>query len=163
MKAPVRCGSCPICLANARRTTTRRLRASFGLTHQHGPAELARAVLEGVGYALADGMDVVHACGIKPQSITLIGGGARSAYWRQMLADISGLQLDYRTGGDVGPALGAAGLAQLAVHDEADRPGLLKPLPLEQAHRPDDRRVAHYAPQRETFRQIYQQLKPLMS
>ncbi|MFH4823305.1 hypothetical protein, partial [Klebsiella pneumoniae] len=26
-----------------------------------------------------------------------------------------------------------------------------------------DRRVAHYAPQRETFRQIYQQLKPLMS
>jgi xylulokinase len=47
------------------------------------------------------------------------------------------------------------------VHDEADRAGLLKPLPLEQAHRPDDRRVAHY--QRETFRQIYQQLKPLMS
>ncbi len=47
----------------------------FGLTHQHGPNELARAVLEGVGYALADGMDVVHACGIKPQSVTLIGGG----------------------------------------------------------------------------------------
>jgi hypothetical protein len=66
-------------------------------------------VLEGVGYALADGMDVVHACGVKPQSITLIGGGARSAYWRQMLADISGQQLDYRTGGDVGPALGAPG------------------------------------------------------
>ena len=66
----------------------------FGLTHQHGPAELARAVLEGVGYALADGMDVVHACGVKPESVTLIGGGARSAYWRQMLADISGQQLD---------------------------------------------------------------------
>ena len=65
----------------------------FGLTHQHGPSELARAVLEGVGYALADGMDVVHACGVKPRSITLIGGGARSAYWRQMLADISGLHL----------------------------------------------------------------------
>ncbi|MEA7548810.1 FGGY-family carbohydrate kinase, partial [Salmonella enterica subsp. enterica serovar Anatum] len=42
-----------------------------GLTHQHGPAELARAVLEGVGYALADGMDVVHACGVKPASVTL--------------------------------------------------------------------------------------------
>lgn len=70
----------------------------FGLTHQHGANELARAVLEGVGYALADGMDVVHACGIKPQSVTLIGGGARSEYWRQMLADISGQQLDYRTG-----------------------------------------------------------------
>lgn len=51
-----------------------------------------------MGYALADGMDVVHDCGLKPASITLIGGGARSSYWRQMLSDISGLQLDYRTG-----------------------------------------------------------------
>ena len=57
----------------------------FGLTHQHGANELARAVLEGVGYALADGMDVVHACGMKPQSVTLIGGGARSEYWRCLL------------------------------------------------------------------------------
>lgn len=88
----------------------------FGLTHQHGPAELAQAVLEGVGFALADGMDVVHACGVLPASITLIGGGARSEYWRQMLSDISGLQLDYRTGGDVGPALGAARLAQIAMN-----------------------------------------------
>lgn len=87
----------------------------FGLTHQHGPAELARAVLEGVGYALAEGMDVVHSCGVTPQSVTLIGGGARSPYWRQMLADISGQTLDYRTGGDVGPALGAARLAQVAM------------------------------------------------
>lgn len=60
-------------------------------------------------------MDVVHDCGLKPSGITLIGGGARSSYWRQMLSDISGLQLDYRTGGDVGPALGAARLAQIAV------------------------------------------------
>ena len=135
----------------------------FGLTHQHGPAELARAVLEGVGYALADGMDVVHACGVKPESVTLIGGGARSAYWRQMLADISGQQLDFRTGGDVGPALGAARLAQLALHRNVAFSDLLPQLPLEQAHLPDAERFARYAPRRETFRQIYQQLLPLMS
>lgn len=118
-------------------------------------------MLEGVGYALADGMDVVHACGIKPQSITLIGGGARSAYWRQMLADISGLQLDYRTGAMSarrwGGQAGAAGGSR-----RGRPPGLLKPLPLEQAHRPDDRRGPLCAAA-ETFRQIYQQLKPLMS
>lgn len=135
----------------------------FGLTHQHGPAELARAVLEGVGYALADGMDVVHSCGVKPESVTLIGGGARSAYWRQMLADISGQLLNFRTGGDVGPALGAARLAQLGVHQGAAFSDLLPQLPLEQAHLPDAQRFARYAPRRETFRQIYQQLKPLMS
>lgn len=135
----------------------------FGLTHQHGPAELARAVLEGVGYALADGMDVVHACGVKPQGITLIGGGARSAYWRQMLADISGLQLDYRTGGDVGPALGAARLAQIAVNPEKSLAELLPQLPLEQSHQPDPQRHATYLPRREIFRRLYKQLLPLMA
>ncbi|QMI03453.1 xylulokinase [Citrobacter sp. RHB25-C09] len=135
----------------------------FGLTHQHGPAELARAVLEGVGYALADGMDVVHACGVQPRSITLIGGGARSAYWRQMLADISGLQLDYRTGGDVGPALGAARLAQIAMNPERPLTELLPQLPLEQTHEPNPEHYAKYQQRRETFRRLYQQLLPLMS
>lgn len=133
------------------------------MTHQHGANELARAVLEGVGYALADGMDVVHACGIKPQSVTLIGGGARSEYWRQMLADISGQQLDYRTGGDVGPALGAARLAQIATNPEKSLIELLPQLPLEQSHLPDAQRYAAYQPRRETFRRLYQQLLPLMA
>ncbi|HAU5791836.1 TPA: xylulokinase [Citrobacter freundii] len=135
----------------------------FGLTHQHGPAELAQAVLEGVGFALADGMDVVHACGVQPASITLIGGGARSEYWRQMLSDISGLQLDYRTGGDVGPALGAARLAQIAMNPQRPLSDLLPQLTLEQAHYPDAGRHALYQQRRETFRLIYQQLQPLMS
>ena len=135
----------------------------FGLTHQHGPAELARAVLEGVGYALADGMDVVHACGVTPKSITLIGGGARSSWWRQMLAAISGLQLDYRTGGDVGPALGAARLAQIAVNPDKPLSDLLPQLQLEQTHCPDAQQHAVYQQRRETFRRLYQQLLPLMS
>jgi len=135
----------------------------FGLTHQHGPAELAQAVLEGVGYALADGMDVVHGCGLKPSSITLIGGGARSPYWRQMLADICGHRLDYRTGGDVGPALGAARLAQIALNPDTPSSQLLPQLALEQQHTPDPARHARYAGQREVFRKIYQQLLPLMS
>ena len=135
----------------------------FGLTHQHGPNELAKSVLEGVGYALADGMDVVHSCGVTPQSVTLIGGGARSSYWRQMLADISGQKLDYRTGGDVGPALGAARLAQIALHPGASPASLLPQLAIEQQHVPDATRHAAYQPRRETFRRIYLQLLPLMS
>jgi xylulokinase len=135
----------------------------FGLSHQHGPAELARTVLEGVGYALADGMDVVHSCGITPKSVTLIGGGARSPYWRQMLADISGQTLDYRTGGDVGPALGAARLAQIAMSPGQPLQSLLPQLPLEQQHQPDMARHQKYAGRRQVFNQIYQQLLPLMS
>lgn len=135
----------------------------FGLTHQHGPAELARAVLEGVSFGLAQGMDVVNDGGIRPDSVTLIGGGARSAWWRQMLADISGQTLDYRTGGDVGPALGAARLAQVALNPHTELSQLLPDLPLEQRHTPDGARHQRYLERRQTFSALYQQLKPLMS
>lgn len=135
----------------------------FGLTHQHNSGHLAQAVLEGVGFALAEGMDALHASGVKPQNIILIGGGARSAYWRQMLADISGQTLEYRTGGEVGPALGAARLAQIALNPEKPLSELLPELPLEQRHIPDGQRHQDYAAGREKFRQLYQALKPLMS
>ncbi|MFP3439681.1 xylulokinase [Pantoea sp. SIMBA_133] len=130
----------------------------FGFTHQHGRPELAQAVLEGVGFALAEGMDVVHECGVTPSSIMLIGGGARSGYWRQMLADISGQTLDYCEGGDVGPALGAARLAQMALDENLTVPALKQV----QRHQPDPARHAHYQPRRETFSRLYQQLLPLM-
>ena len=133
--------------------------AFWGLTHEHQRADLCRAVLEGVGFALADGMDVLHATGLKPQRITLIGGGARSAYWRQMLADISGQTLEYRTGGDVGPALGAARLAQIALHPSTPLAELLPELPLEQVHQPDAARYESYQERRRVFRELYRVLE----
>ncbi|MDU3154232.1 xylulokinase [Hafnia alvei] len=133
--------------------------AFWGLTHEHQRADLCRAVLEGVGFALADGMDVLHATGLKPQRITLIGGGARSAYWRQMLADISGQTLEYRTGGDVGPALGAARLAQIALHPSTPLAELLPELPLEQVHKPDAARYESYQERRRVFIELYRALE----
>lgn len=133
--------------------------AFFGLTHQHGRPELARAVLQGVGFALAEGMDAVHECSVQPKTVMLIGGGARSAYWRQMLADISGQTLDYCHGGEVGPALGAARLAQLAIDPASEWPSL----ELAQRHQPDAAQHQAYQPQREVFARLYQQLQPLMS
>ncbi|XPE25003.1 FGGY-family carbohydrate kinase [Shigella sonnei] len=120
-------------------------------------------MLEGVGYALADGMDVVHACGITRRSVTLIGGGARSKYWRQMLADISGQQLDYRTGGDVGQHWAQQGWRRLRRSPEKSLIELLPQLPLEQSHLPDAQCYAGYQPRRETFRRLYQQLLRLMA
>ncbi|EIM2911337.1 xylulokinase, partial [Escherichia coli] len=70
---------------------------------------------------------------------------------------------DYRTGGDVGPALGAARLAQIAANPEKSLIELLPQLPLEQSHLPDAQRYAAYQPRRETFRRLYQQLLPLMA
>ena len=135
----------------------------FGMTHQHGPEALAYAVMEGVGFALAEGIDAVHACGVVPESISLIGGGARSSWWRQMLADISGQIMEYRSGAEVGPALGAARLAAIADLDIAKQAGYLTAPKLEQRHTPDPEKYQAWQPRRELFRQLYTALSPLMS
>ncbi|WP_414040495.1 xylulokinase [Acidithiobacillus sp. M4-SHS-6] len=134
----------------------------FGLTHQHGRAELVRAVLEGVGFGLLDGIDAVSECGTEVKQTTLIGGGARSVFWRQMLADISGRVLEYRRGGESGPALGAARLAQIALNPSLDIAIQLPPPPLEQVHHPDRARHAQYTERRATFKELYRQLHGLM-
>ncbi|WP_373101273.1 MULTISPECIES: xylulokinase [Pasteurellaceae] len=131
----------------------------WGLTHNDNPATLAKAALEGVSFALAEGIDVLHETGVQADNITLIGGGAKSAYWRQLLADISGRTLAYRTGGDVGPALGAAKLAQIALHPQQDIAAFCRPLPLEAVYRPDPQRHDLYRRKREKFSALYQRLK----
>ncbi len=135
----------------------------FGLTYQHNKVDLAKAVLLGVSYALADGIDAVHQTGVTPDKILVIGGGARSRYWRQLLSDVSGYRIEYCEGSEVGPALGAAKLAQIACHPNTAISELLAPLPIVQTHQPDSNLYQYYQQQRTTFRDIYQQLKPLMS
>lgn len=134
----------------------------FGLTNQHNKVDLAKAILLGVSYALADGIDVVAKTGISPDKIMVIGGGAKSAYWRQLISDISGYPIEYCEGGEVGPALGAAKLAQIACHPDTPINDLLPSPKVIQLHQPNRDNYQIYQQQRAVFRQIYQQLKPLM-
>ena len=65
------------------------LTASFrGLTARHGRAHLVRAVLEGITYGLRDGLDLLGASGQQIDRIRLTGGGAKSASWQALAADI---------------------------------------------------------------------------
>ena len=90
----------------------------FGMTGATTRAQLTLAVLEGVAMGLKDGLDALNETGITINDMTLIGGGARSPLWRQILANILNMPLSYRRGGEVGPALGAARLARLALHED---------------------------------------------
>jgi xylulokinase/toxin CptA len=51
-------------------------------------ANLCRAVVEGTSFGLRYGLDLLRASGIESRSIRLIGGGAKSPVWRQIVADI---------------------------------------------------------------------------
>ncbi|MBG2874887.1 xylulokinase [Proteus alimentorum] len=127
----------------------------WGLTHEHQRADLCQAVLEGVSFALRQGIEVAENAGQLTDNITLIGGGARSEYWRQLLADITGKTLDYRQGGDVGPALGAARLAQLAVNPAHSSHVILSQPKLEKRHIPNLEKHKTYEKKYHAFKKLY--------
>jgi len=62
--------------------------AFIGLTLRHTQAHLARAVVEGISFGLRDSIELMRELGLHVNEVRAAGGGARSAIWRQMLADI---------------------------------------------------------------------------
>jgi xylulokinase len=130
----------------------------FGMTHETDSAALAQSVLEGVAFAFRDGMDALLDSGATLDTITVIGGGARSAYWGRILSAVLHKPLIYRDGGEVGPAYGAARLALLA-DQKASIEKACAPPPILHVIEPDDALTDHYAGKVETFRTLYKQLK----
>lgn len=130
----------------------------FGLTHESDTAAIGQAVLEGVAFAFRDGMDALTDSGAHIDSITVIGGGAKSYYWGKILSSVLGRPLVYRDGGEVGPAYGAARLAQLADTGGAVEKICAAP-PILHVEEPDDRLGELYAERMPKFRSLYQNLK----
>ncbi len=84
----------------------------IGLTAKHTRADLIRAVLEGVAYSQKDCLDIIEQVGVSVDSVRLSGGGARSAFWRQMFADVFGRRVAILET-EEGSAYGAALLAMV--------------------------------------------------
>jgi xylulokinase len=130
----------------------------FGMTHETDAATLGQAVLEGVAFAFRDGMDALTDSGAHIDTITVIGGGAKSAYWGKILSSVLQRPLVYRDGGEVGPAYGAARLAQLADSKGAVETICAAPA-ITHVAEPDDRLSDLYAERMPKFRSLYQNLK----
>lgn len=127
----------------------------FGLTGGTTQEQMTYAVLEGVALAFADGAEALHGSGLVPDDITVIGGGARSSYWRQMICDVLNKPMSFRRGGDVGPALGAARLAQLAIETDKSLSELCPVPPLEQLHEPNSQAHQIYQQRHKKFKSLY--------
>jgi len=133
----------------------------FGLTHDHGRGHLARAVLEGVAFAFLDGQQALLDGGAQIDTITLVGGGSRSAPWAQVLADTLGRRLDRRSGAEVGAALGAARLGRLARTGESIASVCTAP-PIVDSFEPDPTRHAALGERHGQFQRLYAALGPEM-
>ena len=91
------------------------IRGAFsGLSHDTTREGLTAAVLWGVAFALRDCLDALRDAGARPPRLLAVGGGSRSVWWAQAIADALNLPVDLAAKGDFGAALGAARLGMLA-------------------------------------------------
>jgi len=134
----------------------------YGLTLAHTKAHMTRALLEGSAYALRDILEGMRNAGLEVRRLTIVGGGAKGALWRQIKADVTGLPVRVPTSVET-TATGAAILAAVGaeVHSSvaeaveafvAYRPG-------EQV--PDPERREQYADAYRRYRDLYFTLKPI--
>jgi xylulokinase len=97
----------------------------IGLTARHTRADLVRAVIEGVCYSQKDCLDLIEELGVEPFSVRASGGGSRSAFWRQLLADVFGKPVA-RLAAQEGSAHGAALLALVGTGEYSSVPEICK-------------------------------------
>ena len=84
--------------------------AMLNLTLEHKRSDIARSILEGVAYEAREVLDIAEESGITVHRLTMVGGGAKSAIWRQIMADVTGKQVTV----PVMPETATVGAAMLA-------------------------------------------------
>ena len=134
--------------------------AFFGLTHEDTPLSMAQAALEGVAFALSEGVDALKATGAEIKSLSVIGGGSRSHWWGEVIASIMSLPLTYRMASEVGPAFGAARLARLCETGE-DYKNICTQPPVSHIIEPNQDLQLLYSKRRELFSKLYNATKEL--
>ncbi|MCK4872026.1 MAG: xylulokinase [Phycisphaerales bacterium] len=133
--------------------------AFVGLTLRHTKAHLTRAVVEGVTFGLLDCLNLARRAGLRFETVRISGGGARSLFWRQLLADVFQCRVA-TVNVTQGAAYGAALLAGVggglfpnvaaACHDTIRESTIAQPTLAEPVYRELHR----------VYRGLYQSLKP---
>jgi xylulokinase len=135
----------------------------LGLRLHHQAGHLARAVMEGVTFAMAECLTLVT--GLEQEAnlrVIISGGAAASPIWRQIQADIYNRPLSLVTGSSQA-CVGAALLAGVGcgVYESIQEACSRLPQAVEQV-RPDARTAAFYAERREVYQRLYGHLKDEM-
>jgi xylulokinase len=130
----------------------------LGLGHGTCRGALAYSVLEGVAFGMADGLAALGAAGTRAATLSLVGGGARSAYWSQLLADTLHVPIVTHHEGTAGAALGAARLGCLAAGQPESQ--ACTPLAVAQRYQPDPERHGELMARYARYRDLYPLLRP---
>jgi xylulokinase len=125
----------------------------FGLARDHGRGEMTRAVLQGVGFAIADATSVLREAGAAPTRLLATGGGAKNETWLGYIAAMTGIPIDLPADGDFGAALGAARLGMMA--DGANAGDICHKPAIQRTFHPDPTLADALGDAHQRWRQIY--------
>jgi xylulokinase len=127
---------------------------AVGLHLGHRRGHLFRAVLEGVAFAFRHHVDVLRELGVRAERVNLTGGGASSALWRQIIADVLALPVvrkDHRSGAALGAAF-AAGMGAGVLGSWSD---ITRLAGAGESVLPDPRTAARYDELYAVYRSLY--------
>lgn len=134
--------------------------AFVGMSMSTTRADLTRAVLEGVSFAIRDSVEIARSLGVEVSSSTVCGGGARSPLWLQMLANVLGIELSLPET-EQGPGYGGAMLAAVAAGVYPSVADACRAIVrVRDTVRPDPAAVAAYDARYQAWRELYPALKP---
>jgi xylulokinase len=140
-----------------------RARGAFvGLTVRHRRPPRTRALLEGVAVGQRDSFELMRNAGLGTiRQVRLTGGGARSPLWRQIIADVLGVEL-VGVNNIEGAAYGAARLAGVGVGAWADvESACAATVQIAETTPPDRGRQDFYLTHYQSYRQLYPTLRDL--
>ncbi len=142
--------------------------AFSGLSLKHELGHLVRALMEGVTFGLRDSVELMKDVGTKVRSVYLSGGGAKSRFWSQMVADVLNQPIR-RLAVDEGPSFGAALLAAVGTGvfkttiEAADVTLKLKPKSAGGEILPNKKNARKYKELYPVYRSLYPSLRKIFS
>lgn len=133
----------------------------IGMTMDTTRSDMTQAVLEGVAFALRDSFEVVRSLGLKIERTKICGGGAKSALWKKIIANVLNVKVDVLEN-EEGPAYGGAILAAVACGEFASvTEAAEKLVRVVETVEPDSQLTEKYEEKYKKFREIYPACKAL--
>ena len=135
--------------------------ALIGLTFDSNRADIVKAIMEGLAYELALNLRRLKEIGVRIDGLTAVGGGARSARWMQVKADITNVPVSIIHTSEAA-SLGVAMLAGWAtgVYDSLPE-AAAQLIKVRRIFEPRPDRFAHYQRQLSIYADLYQALRPI--
>ena len=130
-----------------------------GMTMDTARSDLTQAVLEGVAFGIRDSLEVARSLGIDITRSRICGGGAKSALWKKIFANVCNVDIE-SIAAEEGPGYGGAMLAMVACGEYPDiRTAAEKFVKVVSVEKPDAALAARYEERYNAFKQIYPSLK----